>query len=224
MAHIFKRVNDIINANINDLIDRLEDPERMIKQIIREMEENIAQAKEGVIGAIASEKQLLSELEGERQQSAGWLVKAETALQQDKEELARAALTRKKESDSIIASLEPAWEAAHSTSERLKTQLRQLEAKLDEAKRKRTTLQARQRAAQARQQIDKTLTTFQVGLDAEAKFERMEDNVAAMEARTEAMAELNDDASPLEKEFQQMEMDHAVETELEALKVKVNGS
>jgi phage shock protein A len=217
MAHIFKRVN----ANINDLIDRLEDPERMIKQIIREMEENIARAKEGVIGAIASEKQLLSELEGRRKQSAGWLTKAETALQQDKEDLARSALARKKESDAVIASLEPAWEATNNTSERLKTQLRQLEAKLEETKRKRTTLQARQRAAQARQQMDQTLTTFQTGLDAQTKFERMEDKVAAMEARTEAMAEVNDDASPLEKEFQQMEMDHEIEAELETLKVKV---
>ncbi len=96
MASIFKRLNDIISANINDLIDKVEDPERMIKQIIREMENNINQAKEGVVGAIASEKQLKKEVDGHRRQMDEWLAKAEIALKNDKEELARAALARKK--------------------------------------------------------------------------------------------------------------------------------
>jgi phage shock protein A len=69
MANLFKRISDLISANINDLIDRVEDPERMIKQIIREMEESITMAKEGVIQAIASEKQLQKELEHHRHQS-----------------------------------------------------------------------------------------------------------------------------------------------------------
>ena len=80
MTNIFKRINDIISANINDLIDRVEDPGRMIKQIIREMEENIHQAKEGVIEAIASEKRLQKELEANRVQSEDWLKKAEDAF------------------------------------------------------------------------------------------------------------------------------------------------
>ncbi len=132
MASIFKRISDVISANLNDLIDRVEDPERMIKQIIREMEENISKAKEGVIEAIASEKQLQKDLEQHRRQSAEWQKKAEEALQGNKEELARAALIRKKEHDNIIKALEPSWEAAKNTSERLKTQLHALEAKLEE--------------------------------------------------------------------------------------------
>ena len=97
MPSIFKRINDVITANINELIDRVEDPERMIKQIIREMEDNIRKAKEGVIEAIASEKQLQKDLENHRRQSAEWLKRAEDALQENKEDLARAALARKKE-------------------------------------------------------------------------------------------------------------------------------
>src|SRR5207244_5760138 len=97
MPSIFKRINDVITANINELIDRVEDPERMIKQIIREMEDNIRKAKEGVIEAIASEKQLQKHLENHRRQSAEWLKRAEEALQANKEDLARAALARKKE-------------------------------------------------------------------------------------------------------------------------------
>jgi len=218
---IFSRINDIINSSVNDLLDKIEDPERMIKQIIREMEENIAQAKEGVINAIASEKQLQKELDSHRKQSDLWQQKAHTALEADKEDLARSALARKREIDAVINNLEPAWASAKATSERLKNQLRQLEAKLEEAKRKRTTLLARQRAAEAQQQMGKTLDTFQAGLDAEAKFSRMEDRVSEMESRTEAMAELNDDASPLEKEFLELETDQEIEAELAAMKLKI---
>ena len=221
MSSIFKRVSDIINANLNDLIDRLEDPERIIKQIIREMEDNIRQAKEGVINAIASEKQLFRELEKHRNHAQEWLSKAETALQADKEDLARSALARKKEIDQIITSLEPAWASAKATSDRLKAQLLQLENKLEETKRKRSTLLARQRATEARQQMDSTMDTFRAGLDAQARFDRMEDKVEEMEARVEAMDELNNDMSALEKEFLHLEADADVETELNDLKMKM---
>ena len=221
MPSIFKRINDIIAANINDLIDRVEDPERMIKQIIREMEENIRQAKEGVINAIASEKQLQKEVEGHRRQSQEWQGKAEAALTQGKEALARAALTRKKEHDRILASLEPAWGSAVNTSANLKTQLRALEAKLEEAKRKRGTLVARQRAAEAHAQMEQVADRFQVGLDAHQNFTRMEDKVAELEARSQAMSELSRDACSLEREFMAKEVDSEVEAELAALKNKL---
>jgi len=223
MANMFKRISDVISANLNDLIDRVEDPERMIKQIIREMEENISKAQEGVIEAIASEKQLQKDLEQHRRQSSEWQKKAEEALQVDKEELARAALMRKKEHDNIIKALEPSWKAAENTSERLKIQLHALEAKLEEARRKRSTLVARHRAAEARQHMDKTLANFQAGLDAQANFARMEDKVTEMEARVEAAAELHSDASQLEKDFLAMEVEQEVDNELAALKRKVAG-
>lgn len=221
MPTIFKRISDLIAANINDLIDRVEDPERMIKQLIREMEENINQAKEGVIEAVASEKQLGMEVESNRRQVQDWQAKAETALREGKEELARSALARKKEHERILTSLEPAWEAALNTSASLKAQLRALEAKLEEAKRKRGTLVARQRAAEAREQMGRVTDRFQTGLEAHKNFTRMEDKVTEMEARAQAVAELNQDASALEREFKAMEIDSEVEAELAALKRKV---
>ncbi len=224
MANIFARINDIVSANVNDLIDRLEDPERMIKQVIREMEENINQSKEGVIDAITSEKQLLRELETHRSQSQAWLSKAQLALEADNEELARSALARKKEVDNIINNLEPAWASAKATSERLKSQLHQLETKLQEAKLKRSTLIARQRATQAREQMYKTEDKFQTTLDAQNRLDRMEDKVGYMEARADALAELDGESTPLEKEFLKMQVDNDVELELEALKVKVQKS
>jgi phage shock protein A len=220
MASIFKRVNDIINASINDLIDRVEDPERMIKQAIREMEESIGQAKDGVVSAIASEKQLLHELESHRKQAADWHKKAELALETGKEDLARSALARKREIDKVIGNLEPAWDTAKATSDRLKDQLRRLEGKLEEAKRKRSMLVARQHAVQARNQMDSTLSRMDATLDAQRTFDRMEDKIGSMEARAEALAELND-SSPLEKEFLDLETDKEIEAEMAAIKQKM---
>lgn len=222
MSHIFKRISDVISANINDLLDKVEDPERMIKEVIREMEENISRAREGVIESIASEKQLKKELTSNQEQVSKWLAKAETALQKGNEEMARSALARKKEHDNIINVLEPSWQSAKNTSDRLKTQLKALEAKLEEARRKRSSLSARQHAAEARQQMDKTLSNFEAGINAQTKFQRMEDRVMEMEARTEAMEELRGEATQLEEDFLNMEMQDEIEQELQNLKNKVN--
>jgi phage shock protein A len=187
------------------------------------MEENIRRAKEGVLDAITSEKQLARDLETNRRQAAEWLHKAEAALRADDEALARAALARKQEHDAIVRDLEAAWEAARHTSESLKSQLRTLENKLDAVRRKRTTLAARQRAAEARQQMHGTLEHFQKGLDGQEKFGRMEDRVQEIEARTDAMTDLSSEASDLEREFDKLKTDSEVESELAALKKKLQG-
>lgn len=221
MTHLFKRINDVISANINDLVDRFEDPDRMIKQVIRKMEENIAKAREGVVDSIACEKQLQKELESNQKQSAEWLTKAEMAINNGNEEVARSALSRKKEHDNICKALAPAWESASSTSKKLKAQLNALEAKLEEAKRKRSSLVARQYATEASQQMDKTLSNFEMGINAQTKFQRMEDRVLEMEARTEAIEELRDGRTQLERDFLDMEIHAEVEDESQRLKQKM---
>ena len=221
MLKIFQRIHDVMTANINDLIDRVEDPERMVKQIIREMEEHIRASKEGVLNAMTSEKKLQKEVEYHRQQSASWRQQAEEALRGGNEDLSRSALSRKKEHDHILTTLEPSWEAAKRTSERLKTQLRGLEAKLAEARRRRTTLTARQQAAEASFQMDRTLDHLQDGLDAHRKLDRMEERVSDMEARAEAMSELNDEGSELERDLQALKTEREVDDEFEALKKQI---
>ena len=123
--------------------------------------------------------------------------------------------------DDIVKALEPAWQSANATSERLKNQLRALEAKLEEARRKRGTLLARQRAAEARDQLDQTLSRFEDGFAAHQQFSRMEDKVADMEARSAALDELDNLSSPLEKEFLDLEVRQEVDAELEKLKTKL---
>lgn len=221
MANLFKRISDVISANINDLVDRVEDPERMIKQLIREMEENISSAREGVIDAVASEKLLSKELDSQRRQAEEWQHRARLALDAGNESLAREALTRKKEHDGIAANLDASWLSARRTGERLKSQLRALEAKLEEARLKKGSLVARQRAAQAREQMDQVQDRFQTGLDLNHSFGRMADKVGEMEARMEAREELYGEYSQIEREFLKMETNSEVEAELAALKREV---
>lgn len=223
MANLFKRISDVLTANLNDLVDRVEDPERMIKQLIREMEENVNSAREGVIDALASEKQLAKELDSQRRQAEEWYNRARRALETGNETLAREALTRKKEHDGIVANLQASWESSRRTSERLKAQLRALETKLEEARLKKSSLVARQRAAQAREEMDKITDRFKTGLDLNNSFGRMADKVGEMEARMEARAEVYGDYSPAEREFLKMEVDTEVEAELAVLKKEVRG-
>ncbi len=221
MANLFKRISDVIAANLNDLVDRVEDPERMIKQLIREMEENIASAREGVIDAVASEKQLAKELEHQRRQAEDWQQRARRAMEAGNETLAREALLRRKEHDGIVTNLEASWQSARRSSERLKTQLRALEAKPEEARLKKGSLVARQRAAQAREQMDQVNDRFQTGLNLNQSFGRMADKVGEMEARMEAREELYGDYSQVEREFLKLETDSELEAELAALRKQV---
>ena len=223
MANLFKRISDVLTANLNDLVDRVEDPERMIKQLIREMEENVNSAREGVIDALASEKQLAKELDSQRRQAEDWYNRARRALETGNEMLAREALLRKKEHDGTVASLQASWESARRTSERLKAQLRALETKLEEARLKKSSLVARQRAAQAREQMDRVSDRFQTGLDLNNSFGRMADKVGEMEARMEARAEVYGEYSAMEREFLKMEVDTEVEAELAVLKKEIKG-
>jgi len=221
MANFFMRITDVISANINEMVDRVEDPERMIKQIIREMEENIRRAREGVLDALTSEKQLAKELKHHRQESLDWGARAEKAMRSGKDELTRKALTRKKEHDRIIKDLARTWESARKTSENLKSQLRKLENKLKETRRKRSTLAARQRVAVARQHMSSTVHCFEKGLNTQDRFIRMEERVEEMEARTDAIMELDDDQTELEKEFDELEIETDVDAEFEELKKKI---
>lgn len=223
MASIFKRIGDVLSANVNDLIDRVEDPERMVKQIIREIEENVAKARAGVIEAVASEKRLQKDLELARRAAVEWLAKAEEALQAGDEDLARNALETKQGHESVAKGLEPSWESARKASESLKAQLRMLEEKLEEALRKQGALVARQRVAEAKDQMGKTLDRFQAGRSATENFSRMESRVAAMEAHAEATAEVLGDPASLDREVRAAQVAREVESELAALKKKLGG-
>jgi len=219
MAQLFKRINQLVSANINELLEKIEDPERMIKQVIREMEENIQQTKANVVEAIASEKHLFRELESARRQSRQWMNRAQQALEHNQEALARNALTQKKEIDNVIKELELVWDAAKATSDRLKIQLQQLENQLNTIRRKQTSMIARQRTAQASCHLHHLQDALQGCAQAPNYFERFEEQIVTLEMRNEAWLEL--EHSPLEQEWLQLQVNQDIEEELAALKAQL---
>lgn len=150
---IFRRASDIIAANLNDLIDQFEDPERMLRQAIREMEAAVSSALDGAVQVIASEKLLTRQLETERYAADQWHQRAQQALAAEDEPLARQAVARKLEHQQLAAALADQQAAAIETSQRLRRQVDALRARLAEARRKLAALVARQRAAAARRTV-----------------------------------------------------------------------
>lgn len=219
---IFGRISDIISANINDMLDKAENPEKMVKLMVTEMEESLREVRVGVAKAIANEKKLQKDLEQQRKLATGWEEKAKMAIEHDDDNLARRALARKKEHDSAAASIEPLLETASKDAERLRDHLRKLEAKLQDARRKRDSLIARHRAAQAQQEVRKSAATIgDAGSDAFSKFERFQEKVEDLEAQSEAMVELVIGEGALEDEFEKLEENDDVEAELLKLKEKM---
>ena len=150
---ILSRCSDIIVANINAVLDKAENPEAMIGQIIREMEDGLAVARSHAASAIAAERRLSRELAEQRVGIEHWHTKARTAVAANRDDLARLALARKKEMETSAADLEIQQVAALETSTQVRSALHALEANLTIARRKQRCLIARHRAAQARQEL-----------------------------------------------------------------------
>ena len=188
----FKRISDILSANFNELAEQFEDPEKMLKQAIREMEEAIAEATGQTAKAMANEKTMSRELERNQAQSAQWQERAVKAVEAGDDGLARKALARKNEHEKLVAALEDQIQAAGEASGTLRRQLAAMKAKLAEAKRNLATLAARKRAADFRKKLDSQAAGLvpEVDDNAFAKFDRLKAKVEQAEAEAEAMAEL----------------------------------
>jgi len=212
---IMDRLSRLIRANINDLIDRAEDPEKMIDQILRDMETNIQQARQQVAAMIAQEKELEADLNETRKLASEWAAKAKRAVDAGKDDLAREALRRKRDNESNAAIYEQQLTVQQQAVDKLKDQLRQLEAKYQATLSQRDTLLARQRRARAQHQVAATLSSFSP-LDPTADLERMERKIRGDEARTAALVELEDES--FEAQFRELEQDDEIEAELQALK------
>ncbi|MCP5419625.1 MAG: PspA/IM30 family protein [Gammaproteobacteria bacterium] len=221
MSSIIQRINDILKADLHHMIDQMEDPERMLKQIIRDTEEYIGEAKVSVVKALAAEKQLFNQLQENRAQSVAWADKAEYALRNGQEEMAKMALTRKFEYEQIADSLKPSWSSAKDTAQRLREQLKATEAKLLEMSRKRAALVARQRAAKAQQALSRTLVRFKSGLETQNNFVNIEERIAQAEAEAQAITEVLDEQESLEKAFATQQKELVIEEELAVLKQKI---
>lgn len=215
---IFSRISDIFKSNVNDALDKAEDPEKMLKQMVIEMEESVNKSTLAVANAIANEKSLATKLERAREDSKVWEEKAVKALQSGREDLAKAALEKKNIAQKNIADLEPIHKQASETANKLRTQLNSLKTKLDEARSRQSTLIARSQAAKAQADINKTFAG--VGSDAFGKFDKYEGKIQQLEAQAEAYGELAGENVALEDEFKALESAD-VDDQLLQLKAKM---
>jgi len=220
MPGIFDRINTILRANINDLLDHAEDPEKMLNQIIRDMESAIADARIQVRDMLAQQKMLEGDVQRATASQNEWARKAELAVSQNRDDLAREALKRKNDYQSQATALQAQLVDQEALVDKLKKDLTALESKYEDAKRNKDSLIARQRAAKAKEQMAATASKISDIPDYSGEFGRFEQKIREQEARASASAELAEARSAADKDFEALE-DPAIEDELAALKAKV---
>jgi phage shock protein A len=221
---IFSRLKTVVSSNINDLISKAEKPEKMLNQLIIDMNEQLIESKKAVAMAIADEKKLEREKENQAALAQEWERKAMLAVNAEKDDLAKEALLRKQEYDKAAAEYQKQWESQKAAVDKLKESLRELQNKIEEAQRKKNLLIARAKRAEAQQKIQNTISSVSGNRSAFDAFDRMAAKVDQLEAEADAAKELEDltkDAS-LDKRSAELEKsDGAADMLLLELKEKM---
>jgi len=219
---IFQRLSMLLRSNINDIITRAENPEKMLTQILQDMRSQLARAKQEVAVAIADERKLRVQVDDERGQARDWEERAILAVREGRDDLAKQALLRQQEHTERASILEATWRRQAEETERLKESLRQLNEKIEEARRKKSLLIAKQKRAQAQRRIHETMAGLSDRSAFEA-FDRMAEKIEDAERRTLAAAEVAESLSgdTLEEEFARLEGDDSVEQRLLELKTQL---
>jgi phage shock protein A len=216
------RLATLIKSNLNDLISRSEDPEKMLNQVLVDMRQQLVDAKKQVAVAIADEKRLKKQAEEEAQRVAQWENKAMLAVRAGDDDLARQALQRKTEHQQAAVTMQQQWESQREAVEKLKDALRTLNAKIEEAKRKKNILVARKKRAEAQKAIHETMAGLN---DASAfeTFDRMAGKIQQLEAEAEAGVEVAGELTgdTLEREFARLEAGKGTDAALLELKQKM---
>jgi len=219
---LFDRFRRVVKSNINDMISKAENPEKMLNQLIIDMSEQLIDAKKSVAAAIADEKRLQRQLNEQQKQAQDWEQNAVKAVTAGNDELAKKALVRKQEHDEYVGSYQEQFDAQHGSVEQLKDSLKQLQEKIGEAQRKKNLLIARAKRAEAQKKIQETMGAAN-DTSAFDAFDRMTAKVEQIEAEAEAaddLAQLEGGDADLERQFKQLESGSADQM-LEDLKSKM---
>jgi phage shock protein A len=229
---IITRIKRIISANISNLIEKAEDPESLLKELIREMDDNIIKLRNEIIKSIAAEKRLARQVDDVKKKILTWQENSEKAVRDVNDELARKALGRKLQEERKLPELVEQHQRAMESGKTLKGQLRLLEDKVQDARRKKEILIARKRSAQAHQSMLTATQSFAAAarksdaLLAEAHlltpggFDSLEDEVLRLETEAEAMQEIMQQEPSLDEVFEKSKADEVIEKQLEELKKK----
>ncbi len=214
---IFSRLSDIINSNISALLDKAENPEKMIRMVIQEMEETLVEVRSGTAKVIAEKKTLSRRAEQLRKQATDWESKAELALTKGREDLAKAALLEKANIQASIEITETDLAKLDETLDKLSSEIEQLQAKLNDARARQKTLVMRSTASQSRVDVHQQLNSHTID-NAMDKFEYYERKIDQMEGQIDSSYI---EARGLQSEFDELEKQEAIDKELEALKSKL---
>ena len=219
---IFDRFSTLLRSNINDMISRAENPEKMLNQLIVDMKGQLAKAKQQVATAIADEKKLQADADAMKKQAEEWERRAMLAVQEGRDDLAKQALMRYNEHLQGAQQLHETWVKSKQETEALKLSLRQLNDKIEEAKRKKNILIARARRAEAQERIQQTMSGLS-DKSAFESFERMAEKIEANERKAIAAAELQEEFSgdALSKQFEVLEYKGSADQQLIELKAKM---
>ncbi|MHB1253073.1 MAG: PspA/IM30 family protein [Candidatus Humimicrobiaceae bacterium] len=218
---IFKRLADLLKANINDLIDKAEDPEKLVKQIIIDMEEQLQNAVQGLGSVMANERQMLKQYEGAQAESKMWEERAKTALKANNEDLAKQALDSKLKSDESMKQYYNMYKEVSSQSKVLKEQVEILKSKLVEARARQSLLIARDKVAEARKEVSTAVGNLDSS-GAFAKMDKMERKIAEKEAQADAAFEMSGLDAEKTNEFTEMENKQAIDDEMTRLKAELS--
>jgi phage shock protein A len=216
---IFSRLTDIINSNINSLLDQAEDPEKMVRLIIQEMEETLVEVRSTAARIIADQKDLDRRLKRADDAMADWQRKAELALSRDRDDLAKGALIERAKIADMRTHVEEEREHLAEQLTQIEGDIVKLEAKLREAKAKKATIQTRHESVSQKIRVRRSLYDGRM-TDAMERFEKMEYRLDRLEGEADAL-ELGRGKS-LSEQIDELETNEDIEGELEALKAKMN--
>ena len=217
---IFERMSDLVRSNI---IDKAENPEKMVKQIIIDMEDQLRKSTQSLGTAMGSLNQVKKQLENAQEQSANWQGKAKTCLEQGNEDLARQALENKVKQDNMVAQYQEMVTSMETQVNEIKNQVDILKQKLEEARSKQAMLVARSQMADAKSQMAKTLGNMD-SKSAFAKMDKMEKKIEQKESQADAFAEVSGVQESESDPFAQMDKESSINAELEKLKKEMGNS
>ncbi|MFT4557909.1 MAG: phage shock protein A [Porticoccaceae bacterium] len=219
---LIQRINAILNANLNDLLERFEDPRKMLEHAVREMEDTIRSARENAASVLASEKLLSRQITQHEAAAEKWQDQARAAVQSEDEAAAKNALRRRREQQALAVALRDQRDEADAVGQRLRRQIEAMQARLNEARRRLTTLVVRNQAADARRRFAVDFGDTSDASQSFSLFERFSDKVDRLEAEADALFELSVGEEP--GDSFDVETDSEIDRELAALQAEAGSS
>ena len=213
---IFQRLSDLLKANVNDMIDKAEDPEKMVKQIILDMDKELVVSTQSLGKAMASERQIKKQYDDACAKSKTWEDKAKLAINAGDQELAKKALAEKVKVDANVAQYKTMYETVSSQTNVIRDQVETLKTKLQEAKARQTMLIARSQMADTQKDLAKSIGGMGSS-SAFSKLDKMEEKISAKEAEAQAFSEISGTDVQEEDPFKKLEDTSAVDSELARL-------